>query len=269
MSDKDIIKHIKPIISDIQKYINDSYNDFSKIYLNLNNKHKLQIKQELICKSGLWTRKKRYALSVVDREGISIDKLEIKGLDVVKSSFPPAFAGFLKGLLKDILEEKPIFELNKKILELENSLDSISINDISRTTSINEISKYDNSRNKYNTYYKENVFTILKKGTPAHIKAAIKFNDLIDYFKLENKVPKIRNGEKIKWCYLKPNKLNIEALAFRGYEDPNQIMDFIKINIDKYKIYDRELKSKIKVIFDVLGWSYPTQATEIADLFFK
>ena len=53
--------------------------------------HRWQIKQEYVAKSGLWIAKKRYAQWVIFKEGKPTNKLDIKGLDVVRSSFPTEF----------------------------------------------------------------------------------------------------------------------------------------------------------------------------------
>lgn len=222
----------------------------------------------MICKSALWTAKKRYAQWVINKEGISVDKLDVKGLDVVRSSFPPAFKGFMEKLLINILKFVPKDDIDNTILKLEDDINNITIENISKNTSINDIKKYEDSE-KNDSYYTERIFSLIKKGTPAHVKAAIIFNNLLDYYNLSNKYPKIKNGEKIKWCYLKKNEFNIDALAFRGYDDPPEILDFINNNIDKYKMYDSELKGKIENIYQAIGWIMPSKTKQLAKQFFK
>ncbi len=72
------------------------------------------------------------------------------------------------------------------------------------------------------------ILTTFKKGAPVHVKASISYNDLIKYFKLGNKYNFISNGEKIKWVYLKNNNFGLDTIAYKGYEDPPQILEFIK-----------------------------------------
>ena len=62
-----------------------------------------------------------------------------------------------------------------------------------------------------------------------------------------NNVEKIKNSEKIKWIYLKQNPLSITQIAFKGYDDPPKIMDFIKENIDYDKLFESALVKKIKM----------------------
>ena len=256
------------IVSKVQKYINDSYDEFAQNTLHIQGKHRFEIKQELICLSGIWTAKKRYALQVINREGIFIDKLDVKGLDIVRSSFPPAFKGFMTNILISILKKVPQVEIDKSILDLEDSINSIPLLDISKNTSINNIVKYQ-STDTHSEYYEDGIFSVIKKGTPAHVKAAIAFNDLLKYFQLEDKISPIGNGEKIKWCYLKKNNFGLDKIAYRGYDDPQEIIDFVELYIDKYAIYDAELKTKLQNIYDALNWLFPNKMKFLGHQFFN
>lgn len=263
----DIVDKIKDVTTKTQQYINKKYNTFSKNRFNID-KHRFEIKQELICKSGFWTAKKRYALWVIDKEGMKVNELFVRGIDVVRSSFPPAFVGIVNELLTDILNGIDHKTISNKILEFESNLDSVSILDISRNTTVNNIVKY--TRNDDYIYYKHNtVLANAIKSTPAHVKAAIGYNDLLRYYKLPTKYTPIESKEKIKWCYLKNNQFGLESIGFRGHNDPQIIMDFIEKNIDRNKIYERELKTKIESIFGSIGIVYPSTSTLIFDTFFS
>lgn len=264
---KTLQPHITKFVNNIQKYINSAYDDFAKTELNIYDKHRFEIKQELICKSGIWVAKKRYGLLVVNREGIEERRLDVKGLDSVRSSFPIVFKGFMEKLLEDLLDGVDQKIVDKNLLEFEDNLNDVSLLNIARNTSINDIRKYTEVADE-NEYYKSNIFSTIKKGTPAHVKAAIAFNDLLIYHNLLSKYNKIDNGEKIKWVYLKNNSYGLEALAFRGYEDPPKILDFIEKYVDRQKIFERELKGKIQDILASIGKPYPTHATITAGKFF-
>ena len=105
------------------------------------------------------------------------------------------------------------------------------------------------------------------KGTPVHVKASIKYNDLLKYFKLDNIEP-IRNSSKIKWLYLKNNPLGIEATAFKGYDDPDEIMDFIKQYVDYDKLYKGAMEKKIKMFYESLDWELPVNKINTLERFF-
>ena len=60
-------------------------------------------KQECIAKAPFWvTKKKRYGQWIINDGGVC-DRLDVKGLDIVRSSFPPAMRKLMTGVLQDIL----------------------------------------------------------------------------------------------------------------------------------------------------------------------
>ena len=245
--DDKIVNIILKIAQDIQLYVNKSMDYFSYNFLNVK-KHKFNMKQEVIAKSGLWTTKKRYALWAINIEGRKVDELIVKGLDVVRTSFPNVFRDFMNKMLRDILMSKPKEKIDEDIINLQKLVEYANVSDIARPTSIKEISKYcDNSHTPF-------IFKV--KGTPAHVKSAVNYNDFLRYYKLNNKFSYISDGEKIKWVYIKPNNpFKIESLAFRDNdEDPQVILDFIEKYVDRDKIFDSEMEKKLQDFYDALGW---------------
>ena len=116
-------------------------------------------------------------------------------------------------------------------------------------------------------YGKGSIFTPMHKGTPVHVKAAWIYNDLLKHHGLNN-VEKIKNSEKIKWIYLKDNPLNVKQIAFKGYDDPPQIMDFIKKNVDYDKLFQRALLKKIRMFYESLNWDMPVDKINTLERFF-
>ena len=108
-------KAILEIADEVQGYLNKSYDYFGKRFCNLN-KHRFDIKQEVIAKSGLFVTKKRYGLKIINDNGKKVDKMMVKGLDTVRSSFPVAMRTMLSKLLEDILMGVPKDKLDKFIL---------------------------------------------------------------------------------------------------------------------------------------------------------
>ena len=79
------------------------------------------------------------------------------------------------------------------------------------------------------------------------------------HFGLDNTEP-IRNKEKIKWAYMKNNPLGIDALGFKGYDDPKEITDFIKQYIDHERLFEGALQKKIKMFYEALSWDLPVDS---------
>ena len=79
----------------------------------------------------------------------------------------------------------------------------------------------------------------------------------------------MKNGDKVKWVYLKDNPLGIDGLAFTGYSDPPEIAEFIATYIDYNKIFERELKNKLQDLFDAIGWGDVVSEQRTAEKFFS
>tara|TARA_Y100000592_G_scaffold66306_1_gene103099 strand:- start:164 stop:643 length:480 start_codon:yes stop_codon:yes gene_type:complete len=103
------------------------------------------------------------------------------------------------------------------------------------------------------------------KGTPIHIRGALLFNHYISEKKLTNKYSLIKNGEKIKFCYLKkPNIIHENIISF--------IQDFPReLDLDKYIDYDLQFEKSfvepLKAILDAIGWN--VEKTVNLELFFS
>ena len=112
-------------------------------------------------------------------------------------------------------------------------------------TGVKEISKYTTKRAK--------PFAIRPKGTPVHVKSALNYNDLLKHHGITN-IREIMDGEKIKWCYIKTNPLNLDSCALKGYDDPEPIWNFVQQYIDHDKIFRSAFQNKLNDFYGALNW---------------
>jgi DNA polymerase elongation subunit (family B) len=253
----------------VEKYINDSWDDFCKQILN-SDKHYLNIKQEYVSESGLWIAKKRYAQKIITEKGVSIAqitngakewKLDVKGMDVVRSNFPKAFREFMSGVLIDILNISPKKGLDDKVLAFREDMKTKPLMDIMFPTSVKELKKYQTKKAK------GQVFGDRVKGTPVHAKSALNYNDLVEYYNLSATHQPIIDGEKIKWTYLKSNPLGLETIAVKGFEDPDEVIKFIETYIDYEKIFTSSLENKLGDFYSALNWGSIPKNDNMSDFF--
>jgi len=251
----------------VQDKINENFSEFAKQAFQTPN-HCLEIKQEYVSETAIWIAKKRYAQKIISEKGVSISKitsgkkeykLDVKGLDVVRSSFPKAFRGFMSGIIIDILNKATKQEIVDKIFDLKDSMPSLDIYDIMTISGIKELSKYQCKDNG-------SIFKTRPKGMPIHAKSAANYNDLLHYFKINDLAP-ITDGDKIKWTYLKPNRFGIETLALTGFNDPEQIYSIVKENIDHKSIFEASLENKLNDFFAALSWSEVPKNNNIGNFF--
>jgi hypothetical protein len=166
-------------------------------------------------------------------------------------------------MLKDILMGKDHDYIDDTLLAFKKSLPTLPVNHIAKGGAIKELSKYDDGSWKTGSS-----IASFEKGTPAHVKAGIAYNRLLKFFNAPFKNEPIRDGDKVKWVYLKNNPLGLETLAFKDYNDPKEIMDFVEQYIDRDKIFEAELENKLDDFYNALKWDKVTADTKTAKKFF-
>lgn len=238
LDEEELIGKMIQHANQLEKILNLSYEKYALKYHNLLT-HRWVIKQEKIAKRAFWgSAKKRYAMRVIVDEGKRVDKIVVKGFDMVKSNFPQSFRIFMEELIKEILYDSDRIKLNERISQFKNSFKDQSVLDILPPTSVNEISKYQSAI----------------KSIPIAVSAALNYNRLLGLLNLSEEYPSIEDGDKVMWGYLRQNPYNFNTIAIRGEEDPTELLDFIGKYVDRPKILEHLLESKLQTIWDDLGW---------------
>jgi DNA polymerase elongation subunit (family B) len=259
MPDSEVAVLVDGIAGEVQDYLNQFYDILCDKFFNVQN-HRLEIKKEYVARAGIWIAKKRYAQWIISNNGIATDKLDVKGLDVKRSSFPKAFQECMGTVLIDILRSKPEEEITAFILAFKKSMMERPVSEIAKNSAVKNLSKY---------LPKKRQLFQLEKGVPAHVKAAILYNDCLKHFNAPFKYSPMKDGDKIKWVYLKNNPLGIDGLGFTGYEDPKEIVDFISTYVDHNRIFEAELKGKLQDFYNALSWGEVMSEQKTAEKFFS
>lgn len=251
---------------DMERQLNEFYDTMARKLFFCNENHRFVIKGEAVCETAFWVTKKRYAMKkVYDLEsGIDLEKakLVVKGLDTVRSSFPPAFQKTMSECLDAILNKKDKVTLDDMILNFRSVLNTMPFEAVARNTGVKNISEFDNKKVKG--------FKIFDKGTPAHVKASIAYNRWLRHHNLDKSYEVIKDGDKIKWTYLKKNDLGIDTMALKGYDDPPELVEFVNKYIDYDALFENELKNKIEDFYSALKWGkLPTDVNQSASKFFE
>jgi len=209
---------------------------------------KIIFKREAIAETGIWVAKKRYALNVSNNEGVQYKepKLKVMGLEIVRSSTPEPVREALRGAVKLALS-KTEEELQEYILKFEKEFKQLPPEDIAFPRGVNGVSKYYDSGNIYKT------------GTPMHVRGALLYNFYLDKFNLDKIYQKIKEGDKIKFIYLKePNTIGENCIAFNTIIPP-------EFDIKKYSDYDtmfqKSFLEPLSAILNGIGWSAKPKAT--------
>jgi len=223
----------------IEPYINLCYKNLHS-YIN-SYEQKMFMEREVIADKGIWTAKKRYILNVYDNEGVSYKepKLKIMGIESVRSSTPEWCRDNLQSLIKTIIttDEKTVV---KSIDDYRNVFKKLNFLDIAFPRSVRGLDKYKSSKDIY------------VKATPIHVRGVLLYNHFLKEQNLTNKYELIRDGDKIKFAYLKePNRIGENVIAVSSVLPK-------EFNLEKYIDYDTQFDKSflqpIKNILNAIGW---------------
>ena len=258
-SDEQMIPAILSVAKEVEEHINKVYDMMAFKMFNVDS-HRFDIKQETIAKGGFWVSKKRYAQWIINDNTVDCDKLDVKGLDVKRSSFPTYFKEVMSTVLMDILKDEDKDILDDKILNYKDDMPNRNFIDIAKNSAVKGMSKYTT---------KEQVLGEFMKGTPAHVKAALTYNQLLKYYNAAYKYEPMKDGDKIKWVYLKNNPLGLQTVGLTGYNDPKEILDLVENYIDYDLIWEKELENKLDDFYKAMDWDKPNPNLAKASQFFS
>ena len=224
----------------IQPSIDESYENLAN-YVHAF-AQKMQMKREALADKGIWTAKKRYILNVYNNEGVAYNEphMKVMGLEMVKSSTPSAIREKMKQSIK-IMMQGTENDIHEFIADFKVNFKKLPVEDISFPRGLNGLKDYADSVIMY------------KKGTPIHVKGAILYNHYLVKMGLDKKYPKIQEGEKVKFTYIKqPNPFKDMVISYPGRLP-------VEFGLQEYIDYDLQFEKAfiepIKVVLDCMGWS--------------
>ena len=263
MSDEEKDDALEKVAYRYQDIITDYYGSLAKDCFNAN-EHRLEMKTECVIRSAYFRATRRYAQWITKQEGIVKESLDIKGLEFKKANFPPVLGKFFKEILIDVLKGSTQNEVDSKIKDFKKKIldGTISFADLGNPTSVKKLNSYVERSARTGE-----MFSVIGKGAPASVRATIKYNDLVKFWRLNEQHSYITQGDKIKWVYLKQNPYQIEAISFLDFDMPDKIKSFIEAYMDRQKIFDSILQNKLENFYSDLSWNYNTNPYK--DMFFQ
>jgi DNA polymerase elongation subunit (family B) len=241
------IKYMDKVCEEIfQPFIDNTYQKLAE-YMNAYSQ-KMIMKREVLADKGIWIGKKNYILNVHNSEGVQFakPKQKVMGLAMVRSSTPSVIRQELKNSVNVILEgsEK---NTQKYIADYKAKFNQFSPAEIAFPRGVSGLKQYAGS-------------PIYQKGTPIHVRAALLYNHYVKKLGIDKKYQYIREGDKIKFVYLRtPNPYHENVIAFLT-ELPKEFG--LEQFIDYDTQFDKTFVEPLKTIIEPLNW----QAEEVSSL---
>ena len=233
-----------------QDIITKDYDRLARECFNVQ-EHRLEMKTECVIRSAYFRATRRYAQWITKQEGIAKESLDIKGLEFKKANFPPVFGDFFNDILQQILKGAEQKHIDKLIMDFRNKIMSkdTDIALLGNPTSVKTLNEYIGRKPRAGE-----VMTEIKKGAPANVKAAIRYNDLLNFWNIKGH-SQIVQGDKIKWIYLIDNPYKIDAIGFLSFDMPDKMRTFLNEYADRKKSFETILQSKLENFYSDLDWT--------------
>jgi DNA polymerase elongation subunit (family B) len=236
-----VVKTIDTFCEDkMQSYIDECYVELAQRQNAYD--QKMIMKRESIADKGIFVAKKRYVLNVHNSEGVqySVPKMKIMGLEMIKSSTPHVVRGKLKEAMSLIISGDSI-ALRKFVLDYKKEFFELPVEDAAFPRSVNNLKEYSDNG------------TIYRKSTPIHVRGALMYNHVLKEHNLANNYPLIREGDRIKFIYLKePNIIHEDVISFTN-ELPKEF------GLHKYVDYEKQFEKvfvhPLESILEAIGWT--------------
>lgn len=223
--------------------------EFAKLekYLNVYT-HALHMKREAIGDKAVWRGKKNYIMQVWDNEGVRYQEADLKtmGVETARSSTPKIVKD---ALLKcyDILLNGNESQLIEFVKEFKVRFMTAPLDEIAFPRGVTDMDKWVDGR------------TAWKLGTPIHVKSAIVYNMLIQKHKMQKEQPLIKNGDKIKFIYLK--QPNVAMCNVVGFPDKLHAEFELNNSIDKDTQFEKTFMGPLLSFAKLVGMQAEYVAT--------
>lgn len=232
------------------KRVNDTFTEFMGDIFNVSPERAktIQTDREAISDKSVFFSKKRYAMHVINNEGIDCDKLKIMGLEIKKSDTPIIIQNFLKDLVNLLLDHTSYEDVKKFIDDFKEHYMSQDVKVVGKPSNIKTLNKYTDKFNTQGNF----------KGFPYHVKASMIYNTLCEPSDVN-----IRSGDKVKIVYIKDP--NISAIAFPS--DSETLPSFMdNIDVD-WKVMWEKVEKKLEIYLKPIGYDKDSLQKKIVNNF--
>ena len=238
------------IYDNASEEMNDSFPQFmvDTFHTTMENGKIIQAGREVCAQSGIFIKKKRYALMCYDVEGRRFDvdgkpgKLKAMGIEIKRSDTPKTIQVFLEKVLNMTLNDASESEVRDYVDDFREHFKSWPSWEKGTPKRVNGLTKKVDMEEKLG-----------KVAMAGHQRASKNWNDLKKLYS-DNYSMAIQDGSKIIVCQLKSNPLGLTSIAY-PIEQIEKLPDWFKeLPFDDQSMEEMLIDQKLQNIIGVLKW---------------
>lgn len=214
--------------------------------------------REAVASSGLFIKKKRYAVMIFDMDGVRYDlmdeataskkgvihgigKVKAMGLDLKRSDTPKVVQNFLSEILLDVLRDVDRQEIFQKVREFKMKFANLPPWDKGTPKRVNNLTKYAGNEQREG-----------HANMPGHVRAAMNWNNIRN-MNGDSYSMKIVDGMKVIVCKLKDNPMGFTSVAYPT--DEAHIPEwFTNLPFDNDLMEETIVTQKVENLLGILNW---------------
>ena len=249
------------VYDNIADQVNDSFPAFMERAFHCPRQNGNIIKggREIVAQSGLFIKKKRYAVLIYDKEGKRKDvkgkpgEVKAMGLDLKRSDTPKIVQDFLSSILIEVLTGSQRDHIIERVREFKYLFQDRPAWEKGTPKRVNNLTKYTANEVEQG-----------KANMPGHVRAAMNWNSLRRMHG-DNYSTNIMDGMKVIVCKLKDNPLGYTSVAYPT--DESHIPAWFKeLPFDDSLMEAGIVDQKVENLLGVLGWKI-SENTDINSTF--
>ncbi len=245
----------------IADQVNDSFPGFMEraCHVPRSNGELIKGGRELVASKGLFIKKKRYAVLIIDLENKRLDthgkpgKVKAMGLDLKRSDTPKVVQDFLSELLTAVLTGAKQEEIYDRVRDFKIAFQDRPAWEKGTPKRVNNLTKYGKEEERLG-----------RANMPGHVRAALNWNTLRRMHG-DNYSLAIVDGMKTIVCKLKDNALGYTSVGYPT--DESHIPQWFKdLPFDDSLMEATIVDQKVENLLGVLEWDIPSH-TDIKTTF--
>ncbi len=230
--------------------------------------------RELVASRALFIKKKKYACLLYEFEGERFDrpdkkpKLKVMGLDLKRADTPAYMQKFLEEVLMDVLTGGNEKSVLKKVADFRTLFKTKPAWEKGSPKKVSNLSTYGSKKkmaDQVELFNRKGIANQGKVNLPEHVLASIQWNALLDRYGDRHSM-RITDGSRIIVCKMKPNNMNIRAVAY-PVDEPHLPEWFKEMPFNVELMETTIIDKKISNLLGVLEWNLAnTHNNDVDDL---